>query len=131
MFVIVKIINLLRFALNTITVTLFADYFKNHGLQTTDELPFFAGLILILIPTVILLAIDIGIYLVWESKKDIYLTLIANSHFGFFILIYLLGFIIELNGYILMILMFILLFIAIITNIFQFITTKKPVVANS
>lgn len=131
MLITLKIINVLRTGLNILTVVFFVDYFKMQNTPTADELPFYAGLLILLVPTIILWCIDLVIYSMWKSRKDIYLTLLANSHYVFFIAIYILGQFLEVNGFFLMPLMFLLLLVGSATNLFQLFKTKKPLTTDT
>lgn len=136
MFILLKIINVIRFLLNIITVTLFISYFRMQDLLTADETIVFAGLILIMVPTFILFTIDFFIYNRGaNSTRNHYLCALANSHYILFVIYFAVGFLFTSvspsseydNNYslILMTVMFCFLIIGSLTNIYQFFYVKK------
>ena len=124
MFIALKIVNALRLLLNSATVILFIDYFNMQGSPNADELPFYAGLLMLLIPTIILWAADLIIYSVLGSTRNIYFTFLVNAHFALFILTYIAGQFIEFDGYCMMLFMFFLLLVGSTTNLYQLCSFK-------
>jgi quinol-cytochrome oxidoreductase complex cytochrome b subunit len=140
MFILLKIINVLRLALNVLTFLLFMDYFEMQGSPTADETVFFAGLLILVVPTIILWALDFVIYSRGpKPRRNQYLSIIANLHYIYFIVLSILStiFVSASNvqsqnsvdsssyGFWLMTIMFCLLLVASLTNIYQLFFIKK------
>ena len=140
MFIFLKIFNLLRLSLNVLTFFLFMEYFEMQGSPTADETIFFVGLIILAVPTIILWVVDLIIYARGPNpRRNHFLSALANSHFIYFILISILSSIfISLSdvqsqssidsgsyGFSLMTIMFCLLLVATLTNIYQLFFIKK------
>jgi hypothetical protein len=126
MFIALKIINVLRLALNILTGFIFVDYFEMQGSPTADETPVFAGLLLVLVPTIFLWVVELIILSRFRhQKKNYYLSVLSNSHF---ICLFFLGYAVAgllqfldftLTGTGLMILNFAFFMLATIANIYM------------
>ena len=133
MFILLKIINVLRLSLNVLTFLLFMDYFEMQGLPTADETAVFAGLMILFVPTVLLWVFDFVIYSRGQNqKRNQYLSILANAHFiSLFLLNYFIGgvckffFDITLTGTVMMTLTFCFLIIGFLTNVYLLFFVKR------
>ncbi|MES2515461.1 MAG: hypothetical protein V4580_15005 [Bacteroidota bacterium] len=116
---------------------LFINYFEMQDAPTADETGFYGGLIIIIPFMIALWVCEFFIYSrASHPTRNYYLSLWANIHYVFFILLYVISYLyIELanpdnnaggkHGFMIMSFMFCLLLGASVINIYQFFFVKK------